>query len=246
VLRVGYNGNNVPFAFFNGKGELVGYDVEMAYDLARTLNVSRIAFVPITGTNLAQSLDSGYCDIAMSAIVVTADRLDQMKFTDPTVTVHMAFVVPDGKKAEFVKLDAVKKMDGLKVAVYNNTALVGVARTLLPRATIVPIDSKEEFFVKGKADALMIPAEEGYTLTLQYPFFDVAIIEPYDSYLMMYGYPVAKDSSESYLLALNYWIRMEKDYGMLDKKYDYWVLGKVPGTAEPRWSVVRNVLHWVT
>jgi len=245
VLRVGYNGNNVPFAFFNGKGELVGYDVEMAYDLARTLNVSRIAFVPITGTTLAQSLDSGYCDIAMSAVVVTADRLDQMKFTDPTVTVHLAFVVPDGDKDKFTQLDDVRKMDGLRVAVYNNTALVGVARQLLPGATIVPIDSKEEFFVDGKADVLMIPAEEGYTLTLQYPLFDVAIIQPTGSYQMMYAYPVAKDSSDSYLLALDYWLRTEKEYGMLDKKYDYWVLGEIPAATEPRWSVVRDVLHWV-
>jgi ABC-type amino acid transport substrate-binding protein len=245
VLRVGYNSNNIPFVFFNGKGELVGYDVEMAYDLARSLNVSRIEFVPITGTNLAESLDSGYCDIIMSAVVVNADRLDAMKFTDPVVTVHLAFVVPDGKKDRFTQLTDVKNRDGLRVAVYNNTALVPVARQLLPKATIVTIDSKEEFFEQGKADALMIPAEEGYTLTLQYPFYDVAIIQPYDSYLMMYGYPVAKDSSESYLLALNYWVRMEKDYGMLDKKYDYWVLGRVPDSVEPRWSVVRNVLHWV-
>ncbi|MFA6332523.1 MAG: cation:dicarboxylase symporter family transporter [Methanoregula sp.] len=246
VLRVGYNSNNVPFVFFNAKGELVGYDVEMAYDLARALNVSRIEFVPITGTTLAESLDSGYCDIVMAAVVVNSERLDEMKFTDPTVTVHLAFVVPDGKKEEFTKLDAVKKMDGLKVAVYNNTALVNVAHRLLPRATIVPIDSKEEFFRDGRADVLMIPAEEGYTLTLQYPFFDVAIIEPYDTYQMMYGYPVARNSSESYRLALNYWIRMENDYGMLEKKYDYWVLGKIPGAVEPRWSVVRNVLHLVT
>jgi Na+/H+-dicarboxylate symporter/ABC-type amino acid transport substrate-binding protein len=245
VLRVGYNSNNVPFAFFNGKGELVGYDVEMAYDLARTFNVSRIEFVPITGTTLARSLDSGYCDIVMSAVVVNSDRLDQMKFTDPTATVHLAFVVPDEKKNAFVQLDSVKKMDGLRVAVYNNTVLVPVARRLLPNATIVPIDTKEEYFAGKQADALLIPAEEGYTLTLQYPYYDVAIIQPYDSYRMMYAYPVAKNSSESYLLALNYWVRMEKDYGMLDKKYDYWVLGEVPGATEPRWSVIRNGLHWV-
>jgi Na+/H+-dicarboxylate symporter/ABC-type amino acid transport substrate-binding protein len=245
VLRVGYNSNNIPFVFFNGKGELVGYDVEMAYDLARSLNISRIEFVPITGTNLAESLDSGYCDIVMSAVAVNAERLDEMKFTDPTVTVHLAFVVPDGKKDGFTQINDVKKMDGLRVAVYNNSALVPVAKELLPRATIVPIDSKEEFFEKKKADALLIPAEEGYTLTLQYPFFDVAIIRPYDTYQMMYGYPVAKNSSESYLLALDYWIRMENDYGLLQKKYDYWVLGKIPGLAEPRWSIVRNVLHWV-
>ena len=245
VLRVGYNSNNVPFVFFNEKPELVGYDVEMAYDLARTLNVSRIEFVPITGTTLAESLDSGYCDIIMASVMVNEERLEAMKFTDPVVTVHMAFVVPDGRKEEFTQLSDVQKMDGLKVAVYNNTALVNVARQLLPCSTIVPIETKEDFFVQHKADALMIPAEEGYTLTLQYPFYDVAIIRPYDSYLMMYGYPVAQNSSDSYLLALNYWIRMEKDYGMLQKKYDYWVLGKVPGSVEPRWSVVRNVLHWV-
>ena len=218
VLRVGYNQNNVPFVFFNGRGELVGYDVEMAYDLARTLNVSRIEFVPITGTTLAESLDSGYCDIVMAAVVVNTDRLDQMKFTDPTVNVHLAFVVPDGKKDAFTQLDDVKKMDGLRVAVYNNTALVPVAKQLLPNATIVPIDTKEDFFVLKKADALLIPAEEGYTLTLEYPFFGVAIIQPYDAYLMMYAYPVAKDSSDSYLLALDYWIRMEKDYGHAPEK----------------------------
>lgn len=244
VLRVGYNSNNVPFVFFNGRGELVGYDVEMAYDLARAMNVSRIEFVPVTGATLAESLDSGYCDIVMAAVMVNAERLDQMKFTDPVVTVHLAFVVPDGKKADFTRLESVKKMDGLRVAVFNNTALVPLSRHLLPNATIVPIDSREDFFEKGKADALMVPAEEGYPMTLLYPFFDVAIIEPYDSYQKMYAYPVAQNSSESYLLALNYWITMEKDYGMLEKKYDYWVLGKIPGSAEPRWSVVRNVLHW--
>jgi ABC-type amino acid transport substrate-binding protein len=181
----------------------------------------------------------------MSAVIVNADRLDDMKFTDPVVTVHLAFVVPDGKKDEFVKLNTVRKIDGLKVAVFNNTALVTVARQLLPRATIVPIDSQEEYFAGGKADALMISAEEGYTMTLKYPFYDVAIIEPYDSYQKIYAYPIARNSSESYLLALNYWILMEKDYGMLEKKYDYWILGKIPGVVEPRWSIVRNVLHWV-
>ncbi|MDD1704194.1 MAG: cation:dicarboxylase symporter family transporter [Methanoregula sp.] len=245
ALRVGYNSNNVPFVFFNAKGELVGYDVEMAYDLARALNVSRIEFVPITGTTLASSLDSGYCDIVMAAVGVTQERLDQMKFTDPVVTVHMSFVVPDGKRDQFTNLDEVKKRDGLRVAVFNNTVLVGEAKRMLPKAMIVPIDSREDFFEKKTADALLIPAEEGYTLTLLYPFYDVAIIEPHDSYQMMYAYPIAKKSTESYRLALNYWLRMEREFGSLDKKYNYWVLGNIPAASEPRWSLVRNVLHWV-
>jgi len=246
VLRVGYNEYNVPFAFFNERGDLVGYDIEMAYDLARELNVSQIEFVPLTEpSEMPEALESGYCDLVMSAVMVKRDRLEQLKFTDPYVAVHLAFVVPDGKKDAFTNLEDVQTMDGLKVAVYNNTGIVDVVRQRLPLATIVPIDSPKEFFEDGKADVLMIPAEEGYTLTLKYPFYDVAIVEPHDAYKMLYAYAVAKNSSESYLLALNYWIRMEKDYGMLDKKYDYWVQGNIPDTAEPRWSVAKNVLHWV-
>jgi Na+/H+-dicarboxylate symporter len=246
VLRVGYNENNVPFAFFNDNGDLVGYDIEMAYDLARELNVSRIEFVPLTKpSEMPGDLESGYCDIVMCAVMVNQDRLAQLKFTDPYVAVHLAFVVPDGKKEQFTKLDDVQKMDGLRVAVFNNTGIVDIARQRLPRATIVPVDSQEEFFEDGKADVLMLPAEEGYTMTLKYPFYDVAIVEPHDAYKMMYAYAVAENSSDSYLLALNYWLQMEKDYGMLDKKYDYWVQGKIAGTEEPRWSVAKDVLHWV-
>ena len=226
---MGYNSNNIPFVFFNGKGELVGYDVQMAYDLARFINVTRLKFVPITGATLADSLDSGYCDIVMSSVMVNSARLDEMKFTDPYVTVHMSFVVPDGQKQEFTKLGDVKKMQDLRVAVFNNTALVGVVTRLLPQATIVPIDSGEEFFVQKGADALFVPAEEGYTMTILYPFYDMAIIEPNNSYEMMYGYAVAMDSSDTYLMGLNYWLKMEGEYGKLEQKYDYWILRKNAG-----------------
>jgi hypothetical protein len=38
---------------------------------------------------------------------------------------------------------------------------------------------------------------------------------------------------------------MERDYGELDSKYNYWILGKNIEENNSRWSVVRNVLHWV-
>ena len=40
VLRVGYFPDALPFAFFNRAGDLVGFDVELAHDLARDLGVS--------------------------------------------------------------------------------------------------------------------------------------------------------------------------------------------------------------
>jgi len=245
VLRVGYNSDCMPFVFFNKKGSLVGYDVQTAYDLAEFLNVSRIEFIPINGDLIPDYLNRGVCDIVMSSVVVTPERLDEVKFTDSYMTVHMAFVVRDERKKEFLNLKEVKKMDGLRIAVLNNTAFVDVASELFPRAKIIKINSIWDFFDKDQADVLFITAEEGYTMTLMYPFYDVAIFEPNDSYKVLYAYPVSKNSSENFLLLLNYWIKMERDYGELDNKYSYWILGINPVEDEPRWSIVRNVLHWV-
>jgi Na+/H+-dicarboxylate symporter len=245
VMKVGYNSDCMPFVFFNKNESLVGYDVQMAYDLAQILNVSRIEFIPITGDSIPDYLNRGVCDIVMSSVAVTPKRLGEMKFTDSYMTVHMAFVVRDERKKEFLKLDNVQKMDDLKIAVLNKTASVDIASNLFPKAKIVKINSINDFFNESKADALFTTAEEGYTMTLIHPFYDVAIFEPNDSYGLLYAYPVAKNNSETFLPLLNYWIKMERDYGELDSKYNYWILGKNPEENESRWSVVRNVLHWI-
>ena len=54
VVRVGYFEDSLPYAFFNRHGELVGFDVEMALQLARDLDVTA-ELVPID----RDILDSG-------------------------------------------------------------------------------------------------------------------------------------------------------------------------------------------
>ena len=44
---------------------------------------------------------------------------------------------------------------------------------------------------------------------------------------------------------LDTWFELKKRDGTIDELFDYWVLGKGAETKEPRWSVIRNVLHWV-
>ena len=51
VLRVGYMSDSLPFAFFNAKGELVGFDVELAHHLARELGVT-LEFLPVDRATL--------------------------------------------------------------------------------------------------------------------------------------------------------------------------------------------------
>jgi hypothetical protein len=44
---------------------------------------------------------------------------------------------------------------------------------------------------------------------------------------------------------MNHWLTLKQKDRTIAALYDYWVLGKNAVAASPRWSVVRNVLHWV-
>jgi hypothetical protein len=41
------------------------------------------------------------------------------------------------------------------------------------------------------------------------------------------------------------WVQLKKSDGTIDRLFDYWVLGREAVRHKPRWSVIRDVLHWV-
>ena len=53
--NLGYTPDNLPFAFRNGRGELVGFDIEMAHRLAADLEVD-LELVPVDSEKLADHL----------------------------------------------------------------------------------------------------------------------------------------------------------------------------------------------
>src|SRR4029450_4678182 len=89
LLRVGYLPDNLPFAFFNGKGDLVGFDIEMAHGLARDLGV-RLAFVPVARDRMTEQVNEGYCDIIMSGTVITPERAQEGTVSAPNMDITMA------------------------------------------------------------------------------------------------------------------------------------------------------------
>ena len=82
ILRAGYRANALPNSYFNGAGELVGFDIDMAYVLAKDLKVE-LEFVPVETAKMAEQLDHGYCDIIMSGVAITPERALEMAFSRP-------------------------------------------------------------------------------------------------------------------------------------------------------------------
>jgi len=58
------------------------------------------------------------------------------------------------------------------------------------------------------------------------------------------AYAVARGDSEL-LEFVNTWIELNKKDQTTEALYSYWILGQNPAAREPRWSVIRNVLHLV-
>lgn len=247
VLRVGYNAEALPFAFFNQKGDLVGYDIFFAHCLARDLGVT-LEFIPVDDKIMNLYLERSRCDIVMSGVPITAEDLGIVNFTDPYLDMNAAFIVLDYRKKDFQKREAVRKIPHLRIAVTpaNTQAERLKIKKYFPNAQLVELASIQDLFTQADvADALLTTDKIGKAWALLYPKFGVATPQPlmfrYDL-----AYPLAITKGDHVFLDyLNQWLRLQKTSGAAKEQFSYWVLGKTPLRKTPRWSIIRNVLHWV-
>ena len=152
LLRVGYLPDNLPFAYFNGKGDLVGFDIEMAHLLARDLGVP-LAFVPVMRDRMTEQVNEGSCDIVMSGTVITPERALGAAFSAPYMDMTLAFVVKDHHLEEFSSREALRHLQAPRIGVLNVPYDVDKVPRFLPQATIVQLNSITEFF-EGKGEEL--------------------------------------------------------------------------------------------
>ena len=115
----------------------------------------------------------------------------------------------------------------------------------VPQAEIVKLKSVTEFLEpRGEElDAFLYTAEAGSAWSLLYPNYTVAIPQP-DVLKGPLAYATSRDNRQL-IDFLNIWIELKQEDHTIASLYDYWILGKSAVPKAPRWSVIRNVLHWV-
>jgi Na+/H+-dicarboxylate symporter len=242
-LRVGYLPDSLPFAFFNGRGDLVGLDVELAYRLAHELDV-RLELVPGTRESMADDLDRGVVDIVMSGVLVTPDRASRTLFSAPYLDETLALLVEDGDRMRYQTWVEIRAAGPLAIAVPDVPYYTDKIRELVPLASIRPLDALVQRLSSGDigVHAIALPAERASAWTLIYPRYTVVVPEP-GRIRMPLAYPLAK-RDQGFGSFVNTWIALKQKDGTIDALYDYWVLGRNAGPTAPRWSIIRNVLHW--
>lgn len=244
VLRVGYLAQSLPFAFFNARKELVGFDVELAYRLASDLKVG-LEFVPVDRDAMLKELAAGSCDIVMSGVVVTPLRAGQALHSNSYLDETLALVVRDEDRTRFEQWSSIRSAGRLTIAVPDVPYYVDRIRELAPAAVIRRFDNVPALLGQASTgvDAIALPAERGSAWTLMYPRYTVVVPEPSRVRIPL-AYPLARND-QLFARFVNTWIELKQKDGTVQALYDYWILGRSADRPAPRWSIVRNVLHWV-
>jgi len=243
VLRVGYFEDSLPYAFFNSRGELVGFDIEMALQLARDLGV-RPELVPVDRTVMDTGLDASVCDLIMSGVAVTTERSAHVQFSSSYLDETVAFIVRDNLASAFSEWSSVRAMGHLRLALPRSPYYVQKIQEELADVEIVPIDRMEDIFkLRAQSiDGAVVTAERGSAYTLLHPEYSVAVPKP-RPFKVPLAYVIAgRDAAMTAMV--NTWIELKRKDGTIDGLFAHWILGQDSTRHQPRWSVVRDVLHW--
>ena len=246
LLRVGVFTDRLPFVFLNRERRLVGFDIEMAQLLARDLGV-KVQFVEMENFGaLSRIMVTSRVDVAMTGMAVTAERVSEMLFSEPYLDNTLAFVVKDHLRDRFSTWAEIGELAGFPITVPNLPYYIEHLRRRAPLLKLAPVESVsqiEEGLKRESIDAVAMPAESGSVLTLLYPKFTVVVPEPGIIKIPL-AYPVA-GRDQDWASFLNTWIELKRRDGTIDALYAHWILGKQAGKRQPRWSIIRDVLHWV-
>jgi Na+/H+-dicarboxylate symporter/ABC-type amino acid transport substrate-binding protein len=243
-LRVGYLPDSLPFAFFNERDELVGFDIDLAYRLAHELGV-RLELVPVGREQLGDELNRGYCDIVMSGVAVTTERASRMVMSNAYLDETLGLIVRDAERERFSTWEGIRAMGRISLGMPDLPYYADKVHLLAPQATLRPLAAFAGT-AKGippSLDAIVLPAERGSAWTLIYPAYSVVVPEP-GVVKVPLAYPIAQHG-QVFATFINTWIDLKRKDGTLDALYRYWILGQNAARQPPRWSVIRNVLHWV-
>lgn len=154
VIRIGVNTDSKPFAYYDEKGELVGYDIDLAKYIAEYLlgTKNRIKFVPVSPSNRLMKISTGEVDIVIATMTITPQRQQIIDFSIPYDTAGQALLIRSTSK-----ITSINDLPGLNVGVIWGTTAEKNMSALVPNAHIVGFKSYVDAYKalkNGKIDAI--------------------------------------------------------------------------------------------
>ncbi len=139
-----------PFCYTDEKGNLVGFDIDVARLIAKSLlgDEKKIEFVTVTSEGRWPAVNSGKADIGIATTTVYPDRALRVGFTRPYIDSGMSILV---RKELNVKSLAQLNNSKYTLANLSNPQMQERQKKFLPNVKVLTFDTPSAMFTALKA-----------------------------------------------------------------------------------------------
>lgn len=96
VLRVANTQANPPYSFVDESNDVVGFDVDVAEEIASRMGIDEVEFIVGTFQTFIPGLQSDKWDVVVSGLTITEERQGQVDFSCPYQVNDVAIFVAQG------------------------------------------------------------------------------------------------------------------------------------------------------
>ncbi|MGH4140315.1 amino acid ABC transporter substrate-binding protein [Clostridium sp.] len=91
-IQIGTEGTYAPYTFHDNTGKLTGFDVEIAEEIAKRLDVKPV-FIETKWDGMFAGLDAKRFDMIVNQVGIKADRQEKYDFSDPYIVSKAVLIV---------------------------------------------------------------------------------------------------------------------------------------------------------
>lgn len=147
----------------NGKEKTVGFDIDIANEIAKDLGVE-LKLVEMGFDGLLLELQNGNVDLVMAGISPTAEREKTVDFSDIYYTATQSILV---NADDVDKYTDIESFSGKKIGVQLTSIQEQMAKEQIPNANLISLDKLPQIILdlnNGNVDAVIVetPVAEGY------------------------------------------------------------------------------------
>ena len=210
-----------PWVVRNAAGELDGFEVDVAEQLAADLEVEP-EFVVYRFDELVPAIESGEVDIVIASLTITPERALHVNFSRSYVSGGVAIATNTATTAEVTQFQDLNDPD-FNIGAIADTAGAQIAGGMLPDARLVEFDDAEDAadaLLTGDIDAFLDEQPAPTYLALNYPgLIDLPIGRPLLE--TRSGFAIAKGDAD-FLAFLNAWLDAREADTFLPSTHRYW------------------------
>ena len=218
VIKVGMD-VFVPWAMKDKKGELIGFEIDIAKKLAKDMGV-KVEFVPTKWSGIIPALITGKFDVLIGGMTITTQRNLKINFTRPYYFTEQGLMAHKKKAAGF-RVKDFNRSDITIAARLGSTAAVA-AKQQFPKAKLRLFDDEPaavQELRNGNVHAMVSAQPLPSATARQYP----KTIMVYSEVMMheAIGIGVRKGDFDT-LNLINNWIEINRNNKWIQGKYEYW------------------------